>query len=185
MLNEIFASETVADLLTTFFVNSRKSFYLRELSQLTGKYPQSISQALAKLEKAGVVVAKKTGQQKFYQLDKGNPIYFELKSIVFKTNGIGRVIRDSLKRLKGLKMAFIYEPVGQTAPQIDLCLIGSVNLSKANDLVAKLEKKLGRGINLMVFTGDEWQKRKERRDHFVTEILRTKKTMLMGEEGEL
>ncbi|MFC1727758.1 ArsR/SmtB family transcription factor [Patescibacteria group bacterium] len=189
MLNELFASETIIDLLTTFFVNPQKSFYLRELAQQTGKYPQSISQALAKLERAEVVSSTKEGNQKHYRLNPQNPIYSDLKSLIFKTNGIGKVLRGGLKNLSGLKQAFIYESLAREgerlSPEINLMLIGRFSLNKASKLMIDLETRLGQAINLMVFDSREWQKRKQRDNPFVRDILRIKKIMIVGEEGEL
>lgn len=189
MLKQLFASETIVIILRTLFANPKKSFYLRELVNLTNRYPLSVSQALRKLEKAKIVISMKKGNLKYFSLNEKNAIYSELKSMILKTTGAGRMLREALEKLAGLEFAFIYESTpleknGEVSG-INLMLIGKVDLDKANSLVISPEKKLGQEINLMVFDTREWKKRKKRDNGFVRNILEERKIMLIGEAHEL
>ena len=189
MLKGLFSSETIISLLTIFFTQPKKRFYVRELVKLSGRYPRSVSVALKKLEKSGIVNSTWTGNLKFFYLNKKSPIYPELKNMIFKTRGVGEALKKDLLKLGGVEFGFIY---GSTASgqetkisDIDLMLIGQVNLDQANLLVAKLEKKLGREINLTVFKLKEWQQKKAAGSSFVKQVAAGDKIMLIGKENEL
>lgn len=189
MLKELFASETIVAILTILFANPKKRFYLRQLSGLTGKYPRSVSGALRKLEEAEIVTSARVGNLKYFSLSKKSPIYSELKSMILKTTGVGNTLRETLGKLGGVEFAFIYGSAASgkeiATSDIDLMLIGKVDLDEANRLVARLEKRLGREVNLTVFDSREWEERKRRKEGFVKNVLAGRKIMLMGEEDEL
>lgn len=186
MLKELFASETIVSILTILFANPKKRFYLRQLVGLTGKYPRSVSGALRKLEKAEIITSAREGNLKYFSLNEKSPIYSELKSMILKTTGVGSMLRESLSRLGGVEFAFIYGSAAsgkETAvSDIDLMLVGKIDLDEANSLVARLEKRLGREINLTVFGSREWEERKKAKNGFVKNVLAGKKIILTGED---
>lgn len=189
MLEKLFGSKTIVEILTILFTNPNKRFYLRELSNLTALYPHSVASALIKLEEAKIVLTKKKGNLKYFSLNKENPLYPELKNIILKTTGVGEAFREGLKDLGEIKAAFIYGSVAsgkeEITSDIDLMLIGEIDLDKANELISNLERKLGREINYTVFTPSEWEKRKKKRSGFVKDVLDKKKIFLIGNRNDI
>lgn len=189
MRETILFSKTIRKLLSVFVTNPQERFYLRQLSALTGCSLRPVQLALKKLENAGLLNYKKEANIKFYSLNKENPIYSEIKSIILKTEAVGEVLRQGLKNLKEIKCAFIYGSVAKDRERrgsdIDICIIGKVNLNALSALTAQLEEKLKREVSCVTFSPGEWETAKKEKKAFVKDILKSKKILLIGKPNEL
>lgn len=188
MLTKLFSS-TRAELLSLFFNNPDSKFYLREIARHIGKDAAGIKRELDSLVKIGLLAMEKRGIQKYYSADKNSPIFSEMKGLIFKTTGAQGSIKAALSRLKGVRTAFIYGSFAKGSEKeesdINLLVVGQVNITELNDVVMGLEEKLQRDIDYLVFDEQEYRKRKESRDPFIRNILKGKKIFLVGKEDEL
>lgn len=188
MLRKLF-SATRAELLSLFFNNPDSKFYLREIARHIGKDAAGIKRELDTLVAIGLLGREKRGVQKYYFADKNSPVFAEMKGLIFKTTGVQGSIKAALSRLKGVQTAFIYGSYAKGSEKedsnINLMVIGQVNITELNDMVMALEDKLKREIDYLVFDEQEFKKRKEARDPVIREILKGKKILLVGREDEL
>jgi predicted nucleotidyltransferase len=188
LLTKLFSS-TRAELLSLFFNNPDSKFYLREIARHIGKDAAGIKRELDTLVKIGILGREKRGVQKFYYADKSSPIFTELKGLIFKTTGVQGSVKAALSRLKGVRAAFIYGSYAKGAEKedsnINLMVIGQVNITELNDMVMVLEEKLKREIDYLVFDEQEYRKRKDAKDPYIREIVKGKKIFLVGKEDEL
>ncbi|MCM8831902.1 MAG: nucleotidyltransferase domain-containing protein [Candidatus Omnitrophica bacterium] len=188
-MNElILFSKTIRKLLLIFFTNPNKQFYLRQLCTLINSAPRPLQLALQKLEKAGILNSQKQANLKLYFLNKKNPIYFELKNIILKTEAIGDILAKNLKSLKNIKCAFIYGSVAKNKERansdIDICIIGEVDQTALDKIIVKLEEKLKREISVVTFSPQEWKTAIKEKKAFVINILQNKKIILIGKLNE-
>jgi len=63
-------------------------------------------------------------------------------------------------------------------------VVGDVVLAELSDLVKEEEKVLGREINYAVFSRDEFEFRKQRRDPFIMDVFYGVRVMVIGDEDE-
>lgn len=189
MRESILFSKTIRNLLAVFVTNPQDKFYLRQLCVLIKSSPRPIQLALKKLEKAGILNLEREANIKFYSLNKASPIYSEIKSIILKTEAVGIALRTDLKGLRNIKCAFIYGSVAKdrerTGSDIDICIIGEVDLTALNRLTTRLEDKLKREISVVTFSPKEWEKAISARKAFAIDILKNKKLILIGNLDEL
>lgn len=182
-------SKTIRKFLSVFVTSPQERFYLRQLCALTGSSLRPAQLALRKLESAGILICQKEANIKFYSLNKESPIYPEIKSIILKTEAIGDVLRQGLKNLKDIRCAFIYGSVAKdkerSGSDIDLCIIGKVDLNALTSLTSQLEEKLKREIATLTFSPQEWKKAKKEKRAFIRDILKNKKITLIGNPDEL
>ncbi|MFH1563742.1 MAG: nucleotidyltransferase domain-containing protein [Nitrospirota bacterium] len=93
-----------------------------------------------------------------------------------------------LLKVKGIKFAFIYGSYAKGTQEkesdIDLMIIGEVDLDELNDEINTMEEQLNRELNYMVFDEAEYKKRKEEKDGFLLEVIRDKKIVLIGKEDD-
>ena len=68
---------------------------------------------------------------------------------------------------------------------IDLIIIGDVDLDRLDLLISNLEKKFGRTINYVTYDYKEFLTKKKKKDGFIIDVLEDKKIMLLGDELEL
>ncbi len=179
MLEELITSRTRVKILTLFFSNPENRFYIRELSRKIDENINSVRRELRKLEEIGLLDSEREGNLKYYLINKKIPIYEELKNIFLKTEGVGALIRENLGDLGNIKKAFIYGSFARGEEKlksdIDLMIIGEADQEKLSLLVRKLEARISREINYVVFTEKEFKERKERNDSFIMNILKEKR----------
>jgi len=188
LLAKLFSS-TRAELLSLFFNNPDEKLYLREIARHIGKDAAGIKRELDSLVKIGLLAWEKRGVQKYYFADKNSPIFSEMKGLIFKTTGAQGAIKAALTRLKGVQAAFIYGSYAKGSEKedsnINLMVIGQVNITELNDLVMGLEEKLKREIDYLAFDEQEYRKRKESKDPFIREIVKGKKLTLLGKDDDV
>lgn len=188
MLSRLFSS-TRAELLSLFFNNPDEKLYLREIARHIGKDAAGIKRELDTLVQIGLLAREKRGVQKYYFADKSSPIFSEMKGLIFKTTGVQGAIKAVFSRLKGIQTAFIYGSFARGAEKedsnINLMVIGQVNITELNDVVVSLEEKLKREIDYLAFDEQEYRKRKEAKDPFIREIIKGKKILLLGKDDDL
>ncbi|NTW60344.1 MAG: nucleotidyltransferase domain-containing protein [Nitrospirae bacterium] len=139
--------------------------------------------------KIGLLGVEKRGVQKYYFADKTSPIFSEMKGLIFKTTGIQGSIKAALSRLKGVQAAFIYGSYAKGSEKedsnINLMVVGQVNITELNDVVMGLEEKMKREIDYLAFDEQEYRKRKDAKDPFIREIVKGKKIFLLGKEDDI
>lgn len=188
-ISRIFKSKTRKELFRIYFTNPDNEYYLRELERILDIPVSMIRNELVNLEKGGMFISKKKGNSIYYCLNKAYPLFEELKSIVFKTVGIQGLLKEALKKVKGIAVAFIYgsfakkeEAVGS---DIDLFIVGKINETMLIREIKKLEGVLKREINYSIFTRDEFKKKVKEKDSFIIDLLENPKIFIVGSEDVL
>jgi predicted nucleotidyltransferase len=142
---------------------------------------------MAKLEELGILRSRRNGNLKHFQTNPECPFFEELKGLVLKTSGVGGRIRDSLERLGGIECAFIYGSYAKGEEKadsdVDLLIIGEVDMDRLDFNLGNLEKTLGREINYVLYSSKEFKSKKKAKDGFLTDVLRGKKIMVVGAEN--
>lgn len=177
------------DLLTLFFTNPSKKYYLRELERMLGYSAGSIRRELLRFQKDDLFNIQMVGNLLYYSLNTNHPLFKELKSIVSKTVGVEGSLKKALSSIKKIKIAFIYGSFAtkheRAASDIDLMIIGDPDTSSLNEKIAELEKRLKREINPTLYSLKDYKAKKRAKSGFVLELLKNPKTMLIGKEDDL
>lgn len=177
------------DLLTLFFTNPSKKYYLRELERMLGYSAGSIRRELLRFQKDDLFNTQRVGNLLFYSLNTKHPLFKELKSIVSKTVGVEASLRKALSSIKDIRIAFIYGSFAtkreKAASDIDLMIIGDPDISLLNEKIAELERRLKREINPTIYSLKEYKAKKKAKSGFVMELLKNPKMMLIGKEDDL
>jgi len=189
MLKQLFSSRVRVKLLTIFLTNPDARFYTRELSRLLEESPYAVQRELHRLKSVGLLAVEPEANIKYYAVDKSCPIYPELKSIILKTTGLGDALREGLTGLGNVEQAFIYGSVAageeDSLSDIDLMLVGEVDLLELSEIIARLEGQLGREINYLALAPDELSQRIADGDPFTQNVLSGPKVMLIGDKDAL
>ena len=176
-------------LLTLFFTDPSKSYYLRELQRMLGYSAGSIRRELLRFQKDNLFTTQKVGNLLFYHLNTTHPLFEELKSIVSKTVGVEGSLRKELSSIKTIETAFIYGSFASkrdnAGSDIDLMIIGNPNISFLNQKIARLEEKLKREINITTYFPEEYQNKRNDKSGFIMDILNNPKILLVGTEDAL
>lgn len=189
ILENLLSSRVRARLLTTFFLSPGAEKNAWELAQSLKENYSPVWKELNRLENLGILTSQPKGNSKAYRVDPTCPILSELRSIIIKTEGIGGVIRTKLGGLERVKAAFIYGSFvtgeADSRSDIDLMVIGEVDLEAFATLIADAEADLNRPINYVIFSDIEWHEKRDREEPFVMNVYHSPKIMLVGAENAL
>ena len=189
MLAQLFGSEARVRVLALLLTHPDRDFYGREIGRLTGLPPRAVHRELTRLGRIGILTREERGNRVYVRLNRNHPLTPELRSIFLKTVAIGDQIRDALADVKTIAVAFIYDSIAANTDtadsDLDLFIIGDIELSALSPVLSDLESMLGREINASVFSGEEVVSRLAEEDPFVTAVLSEPKIILIGSEAEL
>ena len=179
-------------LLAFFFANPERNLHLREIAAILREDPGNLSREMRRLCEEGLFISNTTGRQKFFSLNRSYPLYSEVKSIVFKTSGVYESLRRIFENEKAVRFAFIYGSFVtedlRSSSDIDIMLV--VEDTGFDDRrilkeISSLEKQIGREIDYAYFPEKEWAVKIAAKDSFLTEVLKSRKVMIKGNEKEI
>lgn len=158
MIEALISSKTRIKLLFKFFLNSNTTAYLRSLEHEFGESTNSIRIELNRFEKAGLLHSFADGNKKVFQANAKHPLFGEIHNILKKQLGLDTIIDNVLDRLGDLHLVYITGPLanGNDCPNIDLILVGNVNVAYLDNLVSKAEAMISRKIKYQLFTQEEY-----------------------------
>jgi predicted nucleotidyltransferase len=147
-------------LLAELFVFAREPLSLSELARRTDTSMGGVHKEVERLERSGLLVSKTSGRSRLVEPDRSSPLYTDLRGLLTKSMGPGSLLRDALSAIDGIQEAFIFgswaDP-DQMAPQdIDLMVIGDPDLGEVYAAVSGVEAEVGRPINVVLRSRDEW-----------------------------
>ena len=185
-LEMIFGSRLRAKILGWIYMHTDEKFFVRQLAGILNEDPTNLSRELANLEKAGILISSKEGNLKYFQANKNCSFYNELKGLVLKTVGVVGELQAALQEIPEIKYAFIYGSYAKGEERadsdVDLMIIGDLDLDMLDSLINDIEKKIGRTINYVIYDFEEFLDKKKKKDGFVIDVLKDKKIMLVGDE---
>jgi predicted nucleotidyltransferase len=189
MLTTLFSSRVRTKILTTLFLTPGNPRNAWELAHSLDENYSAVWKELNRLEESGILKSEPRGNAKSYRVDPACPIESELRSMILKTEGIGGVLREKFGALGNVKKAFIYGSFASgeadERSDIDLMVIGEINLEELADLIAEAEKELNRPINYVIYSEKEWGDKLANQDPFAENVDHSKKIMLIGGENAI
>ena len=189
MLERLFTSRVRVRLLTLFITHPSESFYIRQITRITGETYNNIRQELQNLAALGFIQGERQANALYYKVNTEHFLFPEIKILILKTEAVGDRLREALSTLGNIQAAFLY---GSTAKgtdfpssDIDLMVIGEVNLDVLDKMINTIEEEFGRTVNYTLFSAKEWQNRVKQRNSFVKDVLIHKKIFLLGDINDL
>jgi DNA-binding transcriptional ArsR family regulator len=188
ILAKILCSRVRAEIFRILFGFTDKEMHLREINRKAGLSLETIRQDLNKLVKLDLVAARRDGNRLYYRANQEHPLYPEIHLLVLKTAGLVEVLRKVLGR-EGIKVAFIFGSVAsgqeKAASDVDLMVIGEVSLRTVTGWLAGVSLEIGREINPYVMKVSEFQRRREAKEHFLSQVLDSPRLFIIGKENDL
>jgi len=184
-LSDIITSEVRIKLLIELFSETRKHLYVRELTRRVGTEINAVRRELKRLNKAGIIKKDKRGNRLYYLLRKDHPFYFELTGMVSKEVGIGKSIIQNISDLGKIKLSLLSSEYAEGREsqknELDLLVVGDINLPKLSEIVKEVSALSKREINYTVLSEEEFEYLKNRRDAFLLSFLMSPNIFLAGD----
>ncbi len=189
MLDALISSKTKRAILKQFLLNPDGKYYIRQLAVILNTSVGTVHRELVRFEKNGILESEHIANLRFFYINRKNPLFAELKQIIFKTEGVKGRIEAELNRIKGIRTAFIYgsfamgEEKGDS--DIDLFLVGNISEDELIKKISGLEGEFNREINHTIYSKEELKKEIENKNSFILEVLRGAKIFLAGKQSDL
>ena len=188
MLKDLFVSEVRLKILKLMLTQPEKPYHVRALVRAVGTEINAVRRELARLTRIGLLRKRQSGNRIYYSINESSIYYPELLSLIAKEEGLGADIIRNVKKLGDIRYAMISRAFSRgresTALDVDLFIVGTVNLPVLQSIIKFNEQKLAREINYTVMASDEFIFRKRKNDSFIAKILSQSRTMLVGDEEE-
>ena len=188
MLAEILSSKIRAEIFRLLWGSDNAVLHMREIERKSGFTIGTVQRELSKLVKLDLIYKMKDGNRTYYQANRENPIYQDIFNIVQKTVGLAQIIKKALTKTDKIEFAFIFGSIASrkenSNSDIDLMVIGNLGLRNVVSLLSGISEKTGREINPHVWGTIELENRIELKDHFITNVVNSKKLFIVGKEDE-
>ena len=187
-LASLIGSKTRAEIFRLLFQQPGTELYLRELQRRSGLSIRPVQQELSKLAQIGLLKLRNDGNRIYYCANTEHPLFPEIRGIVEKTSGVYASLETALTG-PGVDIAFVFGSVGagvaRPSSDLDLFVIGDIGLRKLVKRLSGMSERVGRVINSHVMTKEEFSRKAHTRDHFISNVLGTKRAFVIGNENEL
>lgn len=175
---KLFGSKTRAKLLQLFYENPTKSFYVREMTRVIDEQINSVRRELLNLESIGIIKNENFDNKTYYSANSKHPFYRPMIDIFSKKIDATRdkdvkentwedYCRPVKNYLKGLVVT--NRLPGQEG--IDLLIIGNDKTKKLTRWAEVIEKKMGKPMNYVILSLDDFIYRKNVRDRFILDVF--------------
>ena len=188
LLHELFPPVR-AEALRLLFAPESRELHLRELSRRSKLGIGPWQRELAKLEKQDLVHRRVDGNRRYFRANKDHPIYPELASLAAKTNGLQEILKEALKGIEGVRVAFVFGSLaqgsGKASSDVDLMLIGNVGLRDIASRLRTAIDSVGREINPVVMSPSGFSSKLKGGDAFLRNVMAAEKIFIVGSVDEL
>jgi len=187
-LSNILSSRVRAEIFRLLFGLDEKELHLREIERQSGLSLGTVRQDLQKLMKLDLVMTRRDGNRLYYRANTEHPLYLDIRRLVLKTTGLVEILKSVLDR-EGVEVAFVFGSLASSkekaASDVDLMVIGAVGLRALSSWLSGVSEQIGREINPHPLTVEEFRRRKEKGDHFLSNVLESPKFFIVGNENDL
>ncbi len=180
----LLSAKVRAEILRIFFGLDRNEIHLREIERRSGFAIGTVRQETQKLVEQGLLCKRKDGNRTYFSPNTKNPLYPDIHQLVLKTVALVDVLKQDLLTEK-IDFAFIFGSFANgtetSESDIDLFVIGNTGLRNLITVLNRSATKLGREINPITMTRFEFIKKRKNHDHFITQLVNSKKIMIIGD----
>lgn len=188
MLTDLLFGTYRKKVLSLLLLHPNTDYHVRELARQTGTAAGTLHKELARLAAAGLLLRKEQGNQVRYQANQQCPVFPELAGLLRKTTGAAELLTTALAPLQPA-LALIFGSVAsgsETATSdADVLVIGDLGFADVVRATHPVQAELAREINPVVYSTQEFARRVQEQDPFVTELLTKPKIFLIGTDHDL
>jgi len=163
--------------------------HTREISRRTGLDVHSVQLALTHLLNAGLVRSRRLGNLRLWSVDQTSRAVADLGPVLRRETQVAEQLRSGLRAMPQVRVAFIFGSFAAVTDQadsdIDLFVVGGVDWNRIAELTQKVERNVGRPVNLVVWSEDDLNRPSARQQSFITELLLQPRILLVGGEADL
>lgn len=183
---DVFVSQPEQRLMGAVLAHPERDYGTLELLGIMGSSRGSGSTIINRWVDCGLLRERRVGNQRRLAVNTAFVLYPELRRMVLKTIGLTTPLAEALAPVASrISEAFVFGSIAAgtdtSQSDIDLAIVGDVDLFSVSPLLDSVEQHLGRQIHANVYGNDEWSSRE---DPVVKVIKAGPRIDLMGELRE-
>jgi hypothetical protein len=160
-------SDAVGAILAETFLHPGRELSISEVARRAGVLPAVAHREIGRLVEAGVLTDRRDGNNRLVTVNQDHPLFAPMNEIIQATYGPVPVLRELLGAVAGIREAFVYgswaarrsgEP-GAFPGDIDLMLVGDVDVDTVIEVEQAARERLGMVVNVHRTTVDAWEHR--------------------------
>ncbi|MCX6784219.1 MAG: hypothetical protein NT141_04135 [candidate division WWE3 bacterium] len=186
MLEVFITSKIRREILAKFLLTPKASFHIRDLGRMVGTEINAVRRELMHLSDAGMLKKRHSGNRLYYETNPGFYYLNPLIKLFSCEYGLGGEILKNRESLGNIKFAMLslefIKGRASSRNQVDLMVVGNLNQQALESLVKKEEAFLGKEINFMALSEDEFGFQKTRHDPLLVGALGQARVILCGDE---
>lgn len=150
--------------------------------------PRTVQREIDHLVEADLLTDRRDGNRRYLRANERHPLFAPLREILLKSEGLVSVLQRALGN-RGVEVALVFGSMASgramAGSDVDLLIVGPIRSREAVRRLKDVQHDLGREINPVVWTPDEFRTRLAAQDHFIMSVLREPRLMVMGDERKL
>ena len=181
----LFRSELQLRMLGLLLLSPQETWTAPQLAKALAANSVAIHRELHRALASGLLVREPIGKTYVYRAATESPLYEPLRLLLERTVGVEAELKRALEDVPGLEAAFIHGSfAGKTklrpTSDVDLLVLGEVDPHALRRRVRKIEGRLGREIDIMAYTPEEFAALAASGNSLVRGIIRGPVTPLVG-----
>jgi predicted nucleotidyltransferase len=148
-----------------------------------------VQRELRQFAAAGLAIRAEVGNQVRYRANTNHPLFPELRGIVLKTVGLVDVLREALKKIPGIAVAFVYGSLAKGESRadsdVDVLVVGDMSFAEIVDALTPAQTALRREVNPTVYSLQEFRNKVGSHNHFLSQVMKGPKLFVIGDEHDL
>ena len=174
VLENLFGSKEKMRLIRFFLLNPEQEYRAEEITKRNMLNSQKTKKELDNLKSIRFIFKRIKKGKVFYILNQNFLFYPELKNLVSKANIYPQ--SDSLNKIKNIgsiKLAVISGAfINYNKSKADMILVGDgISRAKLRNVMNSLEAEIGKEIDFVLMTGEEFKYRLNMLDKFILDFL--------------
>ena len=208
MFEQLFGSKTRVKLLSLFYTNPNRSFYVREITRKIDEQINSVRRELANLLSIGIVTSDANNNRLYYEVNQTYEHYKPLAAIFGGASFAPEPAKEEAKAdkktpakptkadvstehplAKSLRVTGHVELAllsGQftrdESAGIDVLIVGDVNQAKVAKFISDLEASENKELRYTVISLDNYHYRLQINDRFINNVLGAKKQVIINNQ---
>ena len=186
----IFRSKLQLRLLALIFLAPDRTWTTPELAKRLDATPVTTHRELHRALDSGLLAREAIGRTYLYRAATDSPLYEPLRLLLERTVGVEAELRRALEDVAGVEAAFIHGSFAsgdkiKPASDIDVIVLGNADPRALRRRIRQVESLLGRKIDLLAYSRDEFASLAESGNSLIRGIIRGPVTALIGSPDAL
>lgn len=174
ILEKLFGSKTRIKIFRLLLNNLEEEYLLKEVAEKLKVNILDARREIKNLEQIKFLISRKKSGKTYYCANSDFVFYDELKRLIFKANPSSfEKIRTRVAKLGQVRFVLISRSlINSDKGRVDIMIVGEhINKNKLKKFLSDIEAEVGRAINYVYMSTDEFKYRQGMFDKFVVDIL--------------